>query len=337
MKPLSLLLALSGLLIIMAVSLCLGKYPLHLTEIIWFFRQEWFGGSTVSPERMDLLRNLLMDIRLPRILAAALIGASLAISGAAYQAMFMNPLVSPSLLGVLAGASFGAAIGMVYSKSWYTVQLATFIGGAGAVMVAVGLARIYRSNGTIMLVLGGVISGALFSALLSLVKYLADPYNQLPAIVYWLMGNLAMADRGVIARISMPMGLGIGLLLLSSRYLNVLSMGDEEATSLGVNVKLVRMLVIGAATLISALTVVLAGAVGWVGLIIPHITRIMVGPDNTILLPVAGLLGAAYLIGVDDIARLAFAFEIPIGIVTALLGIPFFVLVLGNARKGWHS
>jgi len=285
---------------------------------------------------MELLRNLLFEIRLPRILAAALIGASLAVSGAAYQAMFVNPLVSPGLLGVLAGASCGAALGMVAFRSWYAVQCITFLGGVAAVGVAVGLARIYRTGGTIMLVLGGVISGALFSALLSLVKYLADPYNQLPAIVYWLMGNLSLADRTTVLQASLPVGAGLALLLLSARHLNVLSMGDEEAAALGINVRRVRLVVIGAATMISALTVVIAGAVGWVGLIIPHIARMLTGPDNTTLLPVSALMGAGYLIAVDDLARLAFTFELPIGIVTALVGIPFFVLVLGNSRKGWH-
>ena len=336
MKPLPLLLALTGLLTIMVVSLCLGKYPLQLAEISSFFRQEWFGEGGLPTERMELLRNLLLEIRLPRILAAALIGAALATSGAAYQAMFVNPLVSPSLLGVLSGASFGAALGMVFFKNWYEVQLATFLGGVAAVLVAVGLARVYRISGTIMLVLGGVISGALFAALLSLVKYLADPYNQLPAIVYWLMGNLSLADRTTVLRVSLPICLGLVILMLSARKLNVLSMGDEEAAALGINVQRVRLLVIGAATLISALTVVIAGAVGWVGLIIPHITRMLVGPDNSTLLPVSALLGAGYLIVVDDVARLAFAFELPIGIVTALVGIPFFMLVLGNARKGWQ-
>lgn len=336
MKPLPLLLALAGLLTIMVISLCLGKYPLSLTEIGSFFRHEWFGGGALTTERAELLQNLLLEIRLPRILAAALIGAALAASGTAYQAMFVNPLVSPSLLGVLAGASFGAALGMVFFKSWYAVQCATFLGGVAAVAVAVGLARIYRISGTIMLVLGGVISGALFSALLSLIKYLADPYNQLPAIVYWLMGNLSLADRSTVLRVSLPIGLGLAILMASARHLNVLSMGDEEAAALGINVRRVRLLVITAATLISALTVVIAGAVGWVGLIIPHIARMLVGPDNETLLPVSALLGAGYLIVVDDVARLAFVFELPIGIVTALVGIPFFMLVLGNARKGWQ-
>ncbi|BDV42192.1 iron ABC transporter permease [Geotalea uraniireducens] len=336
MKPLPLVTAVVGLLIVIFASLCLGKYPLPPGEIGAFLRAEWFGGAALPPDRTELLRNLLLEIRLPRILAAALIGAALAVSGAAYQAMFVNPLVSPALLGVLAGASCGAALGMVLFKSWYAVQCATFLGGIAAVALAVGLARIYRIGGTIMLVLGGVISGALFSALLSLVKYLADPYNQLPAIVYWLMGNLSLADRAMVFRTGVPMLAGVAVLILSARYLNILSMGDEEAAALGVNVARVRLTVITAATLVSALTVVVAGAVGWVGLIIPHIARMVAGPDNETLLPVAALLGAGYLVAVDDVARLAFAFELPIGIVTALVGIPFFMLVLGNARKGWR-
>ncbi|MFA7061659.1 MAG: iron ABC transporter permease [Pedobacter sp.] len=335
MKPLPFIAALAGLLFVIVISLGLGKYPLHPTEITAFLCQEWFGVGALEPDQLELLRNLIYEIRLPRILAAALIGASLAVSGAAFQAMFVNPLVSPSLLGVLAGASFGAALGMVFGKSWYSIQAATFLGGIAAVAVAVGLARFYRMSGAIMLVLGGVISGALFSALLSVIKYLADPYNQLPTIVYWLMGNLSLADRSTVLRASLPMLFGIVALVLSARQLNALSMGDEEAMALGINVKRVRFVVIVAATLISALTVVLAGAVSWVGLIIPHIARILGGPDNETLLPVAALLGAAYLVGVDDIARLAFSFELPIGIVTALVGIPFFMLVLGKTRKGW--
>jgi iron complex transport system permease protein len=284
---------------------------------------------------MGILKNVLLEIRLPRVLAASLIGAALSTSGAAYQAMFVNPLVSPSLLGVLAGASFGAALGIVYLKSWYAVQLATFVGGVTAVMVAIGVARIYRVNTTIMLVLGGIISGALFTSLLELVKYLSDPYNQLPTIVFWLMGNLSQTDRALVAKTGVPICLGLGILILSSRYLNVLSMGDEEAKAMGVNVQRVRLIVVICATMISALTVVIAGAVGWVGLIIPHFTRMITGPDNSRLLPAAAIFGAIYLVAVDDICRLAFSFELPIGVVTALVGIPCFAFVLRNARRGW--
>lgn len=188
------------LLTVILVSLAMGKYQVALSEIPVFFWQRWFGGAYISPDRMRILNSVLVEIRLPRIFAAALVGSALSASGAAYQAMFVNPLVSPSLLGVLAGAGFGAALGIVYLKTWFGVQIATFIGGLAAVLIAVGIARIYRINTTIMLVLGGIISGALFTSLLSLVKYLSDPYNQLPTIVNWLMGSLTLSDRATVIK-----------------------------------------------------------------------------------------------------------------------------------------
>jgi iron complex transport system permease protein len=329
----------SGLIFLLAtilVSLGLGKYPLSPKGILAFFSQQWFGAIYYPAEQMRILKNVLLDIRLPRILAAALIGASLSVSGAAYQAMFINPLVSPSILGVLGGASFGAALGIVYLKSWYAVQLSTFLGGLAAVAVAIGVARIYRVNATIMLILGGIISGALFTSLLELIKYISDPYNQLPTIVYWLMGSLSQTDRALVIQTGIPICTGILILIIMSRHLNVLSMGDEEAKALGVNVQRIRLLVVICATVISALTVVIAGTIGWVGLIIPHFTRMIIGPDNERLIPAAALFGAIYLIAVDDVCRLAFSFELPIGVVTSLLGIPCFALVLRNARKGWN-
>ncbi len=316
------------------LSLTLGKYEVTLNEIVRFFAAS-AGMDTMDGDRYALLRNILLDIRLPRIVAAGLIGAALSVSGAAFQSMFINPLVSPALLGVLAGASFGAALGMIVSDSWFVVQSCAFVCGFAAVLVAVGIARLYQGDRLLMLILGGIISGALFTSLLSIVKYLADPYNQLPAIVYWLMGGLSLADAGTVYPASLPIGAGILCLLLFSRYLNILSMGDDEAKSLGINVGRIRMILIFFATLISALTVVIGGLIGWVGLIIPHVARMLVGPDNRVLMPTAALIGAVYLIAVDDVSRLLFSVEVPLGIVTSLMGIPFFVLVLKNARKGW--
>lgn len=336
MKPLSLIMFALIFCIVMLLSLALGKYPLPLTEIISFFTYKFFGRGSFDAERLQLLENLIFEIRLPRIITASLIGAALSVSGAAYQAMFINPLVSPGILGVLAGASFGAALGMVFMKTWYAVQVSTVAGGFAAVGITIGIARVYKINSTIMLVLGGIISGALFSSLLSMVKYVSDPYNQLPAITYWLMGNTTMADREMALRCGIPICIGILCLIFMGRYLNVLSMGDEEARALGVSVELVRMTVIIFATVVSTLTVVMAGIINWVGLIIPHIVRMIVGPDNETLIPATALVGASYLLVVDDISRLAFDVEIPIGIVTALVGIPFFMLVLKNARKGWQ-
>ncbi len=337
MRPAVLLPSL-GLLLGLAVlvSLGLGRYPLEPGDLLAYGRELLLGGSSLTAPRLEDLHNVLVNIRLPRIAAAVLIGASLSVSGATYQAMFMNPLVSPGLLGVLAGASFGAAFGIIYTQSWLAVQLSAFACGLLAVLAALGVAAIYRGEKLLLLVLGGVISGAMFTALLTLVKYLADPYDHLPAIVYWLMGGLSLADARTVWTLSLPMLGGIALLLLLANYLNVLSMGDEEARSLGVRVGRLRLLLILLATLVSALTVILAGMIGWVGLVIPHIARMIVGPDNRVLLPAAALLGGTYLLVVDDLARLMFTSEVPLGILTSLVGIPFFALVLRNAKKGWH-
>lgn len=317
-------------------SLTLGKYPVSVAEMVRFFLYKFFHAGNMTDEVVNLFRSILFDIRLPRILAAALIGSSLSVSGAAFQAMFVNPLVSPGLLGVLAGASFGAAMSMVFLKSWFAVQIFTFAFGLIAVLIAVGIAKMYKGNTILLLVLGGVISGALFTSLLSIIKYIADPYNQLPAIVQWLMGGISLVDHSTLLVAGIPQVVSIILMILFSGYLNALSMGDEEARSLGIPVERIRMLLIFLATLMSALTVVLAGMIGWVGLIIPHIARMLVGPDNKVLVPACAFIGAIYLIVVDDVSRMLFNVEIPIGITTSLIGIPFFIIILRQAKKGWN-
>lgn len=324
------------LLAIAAASLFFGQYRLPPTDLLSFAGWKVFGINSLPEEKKVLLENIILHIRLPRILAAILIGASLSVAGASYQALFINPLVSPGLLGVLAGASFGAAFGLLFAKSWAMVQLSTVVFAFVAVGVTISIAKIYRMTSIIMLVLGGVISGALFTSLLSIVKYAADPNNQLPAIVYWLMGSLSSVSLKTIAITAIPATFGIVALILHGRQLNAMSMGDEEAMSLGINVRRVRSMVIFFATLISALTVMVGGMIGWVGLIIPHICRMIVGPNNQILLPAAALMGASYLILADDLSRLLFLFEVPIGIITSLIGIPFFVLVLKNAHRRWR-
>ncbi|RIX41582.1 MAG: iron ABC transporter permease [Rhodocyclales bacterium GT-UBC] len=317
----------------MFLSLALGRYPLPPQEVAGFFFAQ-LGWHDLAPERQALLHNLIVDIRLPRVLAAVLVGAALSISGAAYQAVFRNPLVSPGLLGVLAGAASGAALGLVFSGNWWIMQLAAFLMGGLAVLIGVGIAALFGGS-VVMLVLGGIISGALFTAILSLVKYVADPYNQLPAIVYWLMGSLASADLKDIGRLAIPMLCGTLVLASLGRALDALSMGDDEARTLGVPVAFVRYGVIGAATLISALTVSLAGMIGWVGLLVPHVARLLTGPGNARLLPASACLGGIFLLLADGIARNLGTTEIPIGIVTELLGIPAFLLVLHRARRGW--
>lgn len=330
MKP---ILVLFILLVIIAVfSLSLGQYELSVSEIINFFLYK-MGIGTI--ENVQLMQNIIIEIRFPRIVSSILIGASLAISGVAFQSMFKNPLVSPGILGVLSGASFGAALGMIFFKEFILIQTSSFIFGIAAVFIALFISMFNKQNQLILLILGGVVSSAFFSSMLSITKYMADPYDELPAIVYWLMGSLALIDKQTIYIVSIPILLGIFLMIFLSKYLNILSLGDEEAKSLGINVKLMRFIIILIATFISAFTVVLAGMIGWVGLVIPHIARLLFGSNNIIIVPISALLGGIYLLIIDNISRTMFSVEIPIGILTSLIGIPFFAYALKNVKKGW--
>ncbi len=325
-----------GLIIILILvalfSLSLGQYELSISQIIDFFLYKMNIGTV---DNALLMQNIIVEIRFPRIVGSILIGASLAVSGVAFQSMFKNPLVSPGILGVLSGASFGAALGMILFKEFIFIQAASLSFGILAVFIALFISMFNKQNQLIFLILGGVISSAFFSSLLSITKYMADPYDELPAIVYWLMGSLTLIDKHTIYVISIPILLGIASIIFLSKYLNILSLGDEEARSLGVNVKLMRSIIILIATLISALTVVLAGMIGWVGLVIPHIARLLFGSNNIIIVPIAALIGGIYLLIIDDLSRTMFSIEIPIGILTSLIGIPFFAYALKNTKKGW--
>jgi iron complex transport system permease protein len=326
----------AALVVSVSFALCVGKYPVEPWEVPYFFLS-WAGLADMPAARFAALSNVIVDIRLPRVLTAILVGSSLASSGAAFQAVFRNPLVSPGLLGVLGGAAFGAALAIAVGLDWFGVQVAAFVTGLAAVVLGVAIARLFGEGSLIMLVLGGMISGALFSSLLSIVKYLADPMNTLPNIVYWLMGSLAQADLRQVGWLAAPMLAGVVLLGVFGRALDAISLGDDEAETLGVRVGLVRIAVIATATFISALTVSLAGMIGWVGLIVPHVVRLALGARNTRLLPASAAAGAIFLIGADYIARTVADTEIPIGIVTELLGIPVFLLVLGRVGRGWHE
>jgi iron complex transport system permease protein len=335
-KPFSWIIGATILLIVVAtLSLLWGQYPITLDTLISYLQYKVLGGT--GNDTFTLLDNIILQIRLPRVLLAILIGAALATSGAAFQAMFVNPLVSPGILGVLAGASFGAAMGMLVSDQWYVVQFLAFAFGFVAVGVAVLIGTmVTNSRSTVMLVLGGVISSALFTSLLSIIKYLADPYSTLPAIVYWLMGSLTMADLHGVLMISIPMLASVIELIVLGKYFDLMSLGDEEAKALGINVTMVRLGAIILATLASSLSVVMAGIIGWIGLIIPHIIRMAVGPSHRLLMPLSAIVGAAFLLLADTISRLAFSVEVPIGILTSLIGIPVFIIVLKNARAAWN-
>lgn len=320
-------------LLLMTMSLFLGRYDLPWQEgisLLW----QWASGQPLSDVQQTQLM-VLLDIRFPRLLAAVLIGAALAVSGAAFQGLFMNPLVSPGILGVLSGAAFGAALGMLFSFTWLWVQLASFAGALVSLLLALWLGKDKEEPGLVRLVLAGMIVGSLFTALLSVIKYVADPYDKLPAIVYWLMGSLAMIDGATLWVVAPMMLLGIALMIAYGRVLNVMSMGAEEAQTLGIPVHQVRLIILVVAALLGAATVALAGMIGWVGLVIPHLVRLVIGADNRWLLPFSAVVGGLYLLLMDNLSRLVLVSEIPLGILTSLVGLPVFAWLLHRGRRVW--
>ncbi len=277
---------------------------------------------------------MLFNIRLPRVVAAAFVGAALAAAGAAYQSLFRNPLVSPDILGVSAGAGLGAVIGILLGLPVVMIEALGFGGGLATVVIVAALARSLRGSGDVLvLVLAGIVVGALAGAAISLVKVLADPYDQLPAITFWLLGSLAGIKANDVAATVPIVLVGLAPLVLLRWRIGILSLGDDEARALGIEVGRLRMIVIAAATLITASAVAISGVIGWVGLMVPHMARLLVGPRFDRLLPAAILLGAAFMVGVDTLARSAARIEIPLGVLTAVIGGPAFVWLLARNRR----
>lgn len=315
----------------------LGQAAIDLVQWCAQVTLSLFGAATLPQEGpftdLDASSTLVLLARLPRALAAAAVGGALAASGAAYQGVFRNPLVNPGLLGVSNGASFGAALAIVFLGGGMFIYPVAFVFGVIAVLASYWIARVYDQAPTIMLILGGTIVSSVFSALVSLMKYLADPETQLPDIVYWLMGSLSSVTFSNFWAVAV-MAVGCAMLIILSWRIDVLSMGDKEARSLGLEVNRDKGLIVCAATLATAAAVCMAGVVGWIGLIIPHIGRMLVGSENRRLVPVSIALGAAFLVLVDTCARCLWASEIPLGILTAIIGAPFFVYLLKKTKAG---
>jgi len=318
--------------VLFALSFAVGRYPVAPHTALAVLAAQVLP---LTPDWDANLEIVVLDIRLPRILAALLVGAALSASGAAYQGLFRNPLVSPGILGVSAGAGFGAALAIVLGLGMVGVQSFAFCGGLLAVgsAWAIGASLARRGDPALSMLLAGVMIGVLFTAFVSLVKFAADPDDALPAIVFWLMGSLASIRLGDLAAVAALVLPGVAILVALGWTLNVLSFGDEEARALGVATGPARLLVIVLATLITAAAVSVSGIIGLVGLVAPHLARMLVGPDHRALLPVSALIGGGFLLAVDDLARSLFAAEIPLGIVTALIGAPFFLYLLWRGQK----
>jgi iron complex transport system permease protein len=314
------------------ISFLVGRYPIAPQDVIMALASKLsLNSSTISPS----LDTIIFQIRLPRIIAAMLVGAALSVAGASFQGLFKNPLVSPDKLGVTAGAGFGAALAILFSAGAIMIQFSAFIGGLIAVSLTYFLGRAFKVKSILTLVLCGIAVEALFAALLSLVKYVADPNAQLQNIVFWLMGSLAAVTNQDILLIILPILIGAAILLMVRWRINVLSMGEEEAQTLGVNVKRLQAIIIVCCTIITASAVSICGIIGWIGLVIPHIARMIVGPDHKALLPASIIIGAFFLLLIDDVARTLTTVEIPIGILTAIIGAPFFLYLLMKSKEVW--
>ena len=318
------------LLVLIIYSITVGRYPITFSMLVDYF---------IKGESSDTnLALVLFDIRIPRILAALITGGALALAGASYQAIFRNPMVSPDILGVSSGAGFGASLGIFLSFPIWGIQLTAFLFGLLAVAIAFSIAKVVnrKYEPILMLVLSGIITSAIFNALISLIKYVADTDNQLPEITFWLIGSLSAIDMDELKYVIPIVVAGSIPLLLLSWKMNILSFGDEEAKSMGINTNRIRVTIVICASLITASVVCVSGLIGWIGLIIPHFARFLVGPNHRIMLPTSLFLGAAFLLITDDLSRSATSVEIPLSIIISLIGAPFFLFFLANsARKSW--
>lgn len=315
---------------IVAVSFLLGRYHLEPGLVAKILASQIVSVPQTWTSTME---TVVLQVRLPRIAAALLAGGALSVSGAAYQDLFKNPLVSPAILGVSAGAGFGAALGMVMDVPWAVVQTLAFSFGLLAVFASVMINRLFGNASMIILVLAGLVISALFQALISVIKYVADPMDVLPAITFWLMGGLAKITTAQVAWAVWPILISFAVIYAVRWQINVLSAGEDEAVSLGVNVRRIRMIVIVCATIMTSAAVSISGIIGWVGLLIPHMARMVVGHNFSLVLPASLLMGSTYLLLIDDLGRSATSVELPLGILTALIGAPFFILLLLRIRK----
>ena len=313
------------------ISASIGKYEISVPDILSTIYYHFSDPSKITDLNME---TTLLNIRLPRLITVMIVGAGLSIAGSAYQGMFRNPLVSPDILGASSGAAFGACLAMLVGMNNFMVQFIAFLMGLGAVTVASTVTKKMSQDPIISLVLGGIMVSTLCESGISLVKLVADADNELPQITFWLMGGFNTINKDKMVTILLPMLLGFVLLFLSRWQLNVLSFGEGEARSMGIKTSQVRLIVIFASTLITASSVSVCGLVGWVGLVIPHIGRALSGPNFVKLIPTCALVGAIFLMGVDDVARCAFDVELPIGILTSFIGVPFFYIIYRYNRGG---
>ena len=319
-----------SLLGVIVLAVCVGKYPVSPGESIMILWQRLWGLSCMLPE---MTQNVVMGLRVPRILASVVVGSALSMSGAAYQGVFKNPLVSPDFLGVSSGACIGAALAILFSLSTVFVSMFAFVGGIIAVLLTVSIPALIKNHSNLVLVLSGIIVGSALTSVFGFIKYIADPDTQLAAITYWTMGSFSYIKLSELIVVLAVIIVPAIVLILLSWWIDVLSLGETEARTLGANVKLVRGLAIACSTLLTAGSVCISGTISWVGLIIPHFGRILVGPSNRRLIPLCGLIGGLFMLLVDTLTRTIGAEEMPVSILTGVIGAPFYCYLLFRQRS----
>ena len=323
--------------VVFSLSFLVGRFPVNPFTALKILLSKVIEAITIG--RFSLSgwsgaeEAVVVSIRFPRIALASLIGAALAVSGASYQGMFRNPMVSPDLLGASTGAGFGAAIAILLGGSYFAITLASFFFGLLAVALAVVISSRSRIETTLSLVLAGVMVSSLFSSSTSAVKLVADTNDQLPAITYWLMGSLASVKLKDLSFAVWPIVIGLVPVLLLRWRINILTLGEDEARSMGLNTKALRLLVVVCSTLMTAGAVSVSGMIGWVGLVIPHFSRLIYGDDYSVTLPTSAFMGATFLLAVDDLARIATTAEIPLGILTSFVGAPVFLYLIAKGGR----
>jgi iron complex transport system permease protein len=313
------------------LALAAGRYPLSARDTLVAVWSKLAGGR--APTMADAV---VWQIRAPRIGVAMLVGAALAASGTTFQHLFRNPLVAPDTLGVSSGAALGAVLAIVFGAGIVGIEAAAFVGGLLAVLVVILVAgRLAAHDPLVTLILTGIVVASLLGAAISLVKYLADPYNELPAITFWLMGSFASASRTEVLTVLPAAAIALAVLGALAWRVNLLALAEDEARALGVDTRRLRGVVIAAATLATAASVAVSGIIGWVGLVVPHMARLVVGPEFSRLLPTAVLFGAGFMLLIDTIARTVAPIEVPPGILTAVVGTPVFIALLARTRQAF--
>lgn len=319
--------------VLFLLALTLGRYQISVIDVGRILLSVLF--PEMAADIPEIAQTLVLRVRLPRILSATLIGAGLASTGVAFQGIFKNPLVDSNLLGVTSGAGFGAALALLLLKDPWQVQASAFLFGLLAVSLAFFGSRLYRSSSLLILTLTGILLGSFFNSLTSLLKYVADPLDTLPAITFWLLGGLSGVTWTDVPLLAIITTIGSIALWLIRWRLNILSLGDAEAITLGLNPNRLKLVIIIISTLMTAIAVSVGGVIGWVGLVIPHAGRILVGPDHKRLIPASLALGSAFLLVIDNIARALLPGEVPLGVLTGLIGVPLLIFLLRKNRTGW--